>query len=45
MVADNQIRINEATKKGLDDLKQAPRETYGDTISRLVAEAIEKVGV
>lgn len=38
MVADKPIKISEATKKGLDELKVHPRETYDDVISRLIEE-------
>jgi len=38
MVADKPIKISGVTKKGLDDLKTHPRETYDDVISRLVEE-------
>ena len=36
MVADKPIKVTGATKKGLDNLKIHPRETYDDIISRLV---------
>ena len=36
MVADKPIKISGATKKGLDNIKIHPRETYDDIISRLV---------
>lgn len=36
MVATEGIKISEETKKGLDNLKIHPRETYDDIISRLV---------
>ena len=36
MVADKPIKISGATKKGLDNLKIHPRETYDDIISRLI---------
>ncbi len=38
MVADKPIKISKATKKKLDELKEHPRETYDDVISRLVEE-------
>jgi len=38
MVADRPIKISEITKKGLDELKVHPRETYDDVIARLVEE-------
>lgn len=38
MVATEGIKISEATKKGLDDLKAYPRETYDDVVTRLVEE-------
>lgn len=38
MVADKPMKVSEATKKALDDLKEHPRETYDDVISRLVKE-------
>lgn len=36
MVATEAIKISEATKKALDDLKVHPRETYDDVINRVV---------
>ena len=36
MVATEAIKISGETKKGLDNLKTHPRETYDDVISRLV---------
>ena len=39
MVADKPIKISDKTKQELDDLKQYPRETYDDVISRLVKPA------
>ena len=36
MVADKPIKISGVTKKGLDNLKIYPRETYDDIISRLI---------
>ena len=38
MVATEGIKISEKTKKGVDNLKIHPRETYDDVISRLVEE-------
>lgn len=40
MVADKPMKISEATKKALDDLKGHPRETYDDVVGRLVADAL-----
>ena len=38
MVATEGIKISEETKRGLDNLKIHPRETYDDSISRLIEE-------
>ena len=42
MVATEGIKISEATKKGLDEMKIHPRETYDDVIGRLVEEEKEE---
>ena len=42
MVADRPLKISEATKKGLDELKVHPRETYDDVIARLIKERDKK---
>ena len=34
------IGVEEETKKELDDLKEYPRESYDDTIKRLLSEII-----
>ena len=39
VTASKQIKISEKTKKNLDRLKQYPRETYEDVISRLIKNA------
>ena len=44
MVATEAIKISEGTKKGLDNLKTHPRETYDDVISRLVESKKGKGG-
>lgn len=42
MVADKTIKVSEATKKKLDNLKENKRETYDDIISRLVILKVEE---
>ena len=32
------IIVSEETKKGLDELKEYPRETYDDTIKRMIGK-------
>lgn len=36
MVADKPIKISEEVKKKLDAIKEYPRETYDDTIKKLL---------
>jgi len=44
MVASEAIKISEATKEALDNLKVHPRETYDDVISRVVTGKLVAVG-
>lgn len=38
MTADKLIKISKEAKDKLDDMKEHPRETYGDVIDRLLKE-------